>query len=548
MGRATILFVTLCLVSACKTAPPIQDVAGLDTLLAALGLGVDDVTLRADYVLDPYRLRLNERLLTRPFDAEAEAARMNDHLRMPLRGALLLAYETLGDTPSPTVRSPPAFRDAMRRARESVPTVRPSGDWFSMVHPESTLTQPELDGFLNAARSVDVLAMLHATRALFDALEPLLMEKARGDPHDFGADVVFGTTGRDTFRNAAAVIVDPGGDDVYVAVGVASANLPVQIVIDLAGDDLYRGAVGVGNGGIALVIDMVGNDRYEANGVSSQGVGVGGVGVLWDRAGNDVYQGGPGSQGFGLFGVGVLVDESGEDHYVADYLAQGASGPGGVGVLVEVAGDDRYRAGGRFKDFREQGKFYQSMSQGYSLGLRYSASGGLGLLCDQAGADTYDVAYFGQGAAHWGGVGVLIDRSGSDQYRARRYAQGAGTHIAAGLLVDESGDDHYSIDGVGQGAGHNLSLGSLLDLAGDDTYDGRYLCQGVGNANGIGILYDREGNDAYKATGEDVQGHGDRFRAYGSIGLMLDDGGQDRFDRARHYPVWISGTGGGADW
>lgn len=87
----------------------------------------------------------------------------------------------------------------------------------------------------------------------------------------------------------------------------------------------------------------------------------------------------------------------------------------------------------------------------------------------------------------------------------------------------------------------------LVDVVGNDTYRGRYLCQGVGNANGIGFLKDREGNDTYEASGEDVQGHGNRFRAYGSIGLLLDGGGQDRFDRGRDHSIWISGTGGGAD-
>ena len=547
MRRHTVLVVVF-LVSACQAAPRAEPVADLRALLAVLGLEVDDVTLRGDYVKDPDRLSLNGRLLSRPLEAEAEVHLMEGTLRTGLSGALSLAHETLSDTLT-SIASPPhtSLLGALRLARLSVPSVRPAGDLFAMVHPESTLTQPELDHLLSVGRSVDVLAMIRATQTLVDAVESALDAMAKGDTLGVEAEMIVGTTGRDTFRHAASVILDPGGDDVYEAVCVASENQPVVVVIDLEGDDLYRGPSGVANGGIALLVDVSGDDRYEADGVSSQGVGIGGVGILWDRGGNDVYTGGPGSQGFGLFGVGVLVDESGEDRYESDYLAQGAAGPGGVGILLEVWGDDRYRAGGRFKDFREQGQFYQSMAQGFSLGLRYSASGGLGVLCDLAGADAYEAAYFGQGAAHWGGTGILIDQSGADQYRARRYAQGAGTHLAVGLLVDESGDDLYSIDGVGQGCGHNLSLGLLVDAVGNDTYRGRYLCQGVGNANGIGFLKDREGNDTYEASGEDVQGHGNRFRAYGSIGLLLDGGGQDRFDRGRDHSIWISGTGGGAD-
>ena len=306
MSRHAVWLVVF-LVSACQAAPRAEPVADLRALLAVLGLEAGDVTLRGDYVKDPDRLSLNGRLLSRPLEAEAEVHLMEGTLRTGLSGALSLAHETLSDTLT-SIASPPhtSLLGALRLARLSVPTVRPAGDLFAMVHPESTLTQPELDHLLSVGRSVDVLAMIRATQTLVDAVESALDAMAKGDTLGVEAEMIVGTTGRDTFRHAAPVIFDPGGDDVYEYVGATSANQPVVVVIDLDGDDLYRGPAGVANGGIALLVDVSGDDRYEADGVSSQGVGTGGIGILWDRGGNDVYTGGPGSQGFGLLARGRI--------------------------------------------------------------------------------------------------------------------------------------------------------------------------------------------------------------------------------------------------
>jgi hypothetical protein len=213
-------------------------------------------------------------------------------------------------------------------------------------------------------------------------------------------------------------------------------------------------------------------------------------------------------------------------------------------VLCDGAGDDRYEAGGRYADFREEG-VHLSMAQGFSGGIRPLASGGMGVLYDEGGDDTYEAEYFAQGSSFWGGAGVLIDRAGRDRYEARRYAQGSGSHLAVGVLLDEAGDDRYSLWGVGQGCGHDLSVGALIDRQGDDEYLAEWLAQGAGNANGVGMLDEREGDDLYSAGRDDTQGYGSAYRDHGSIGLLIDRAGVDRYVGAgQDDSLWTGGTCG----
>lgn len=542
------LFVLL-VAAGCRTAtPPEPPSEGLDGLLPVLGLERRDVAIRGGYLLDPDRLSVNRRILLAPLEAERESERVRLALSPdPLSGALILAREWLtDDRVKPRPHDAPDLRAQVDAASDRVRALRAS--LIDLVRPEQTLIQPQIDALLKAGRSVDRGRLLDEADSLVSACLALTLTGA--DASSFAREgVVVGTVGRDTFRSSATLIVDPGGDDVYLDVGRSFPRLPVVVIVDLAGDDTYEGAVGVADGGVSLAFDMSGDDRYTAA-EASQGSGIGGVGLLFDAAGSDTYRAGVGSQGFGLYGVGCLIDLAGDDVYESDLLSQGAAGPGGVGILYEGGGEDHYRAGGRFPDPREAGRYFRSMSQGFALGLRYDASGGVGVLFDRGGSDRYRVEYFGQGAAHWGGTGFLIDEEGDDVYRARRYAQGCGTHIAAGLIVDARGDDLYSMHAVGQGCGHDLAVGVLHEGAGSDRYQGGHLTQGVGNANGIGVLADRAGDDEYAATSEGAQGYGSSHRGYGSIGVVIDGGGDDRYsgNTAGNEKVWVSGDlGGGVD-
>ncbi len=358
---------------------------------------------------------------------------------------------------------------------------------------------------------------------------------------DFGfGRVIVGGPGRNEYIGGAALIIDLGGDDVYRnSAGGSRKEGPLSICIDLNGNDTYRAqedfSQGSGRMGMGILIDLDGDDIYDA-GNYSQGTGYFGFGLLYDEKGDDRYLGKTANQGAGFFGVGLLLDGKGDDSYHSQLYSQGFGMTKGFGAIVDSQGEDLYFAGKEYQDFREPGKAYQSLSQGVGFGLRpfksnIGASGGVGLLSDGGGNDTYHAGYFSQGASYWYALGMLVDESGHDTYHSRRYSQGAGIHRSIGILLDKDGDDQYSSAyGVSQGCGHDEAVGILRDKSGNDQYQGGVLVQGTGNAGGVGILLDNKGADMYYSKGNS-QGWGQATRhEWGSFGLLMDlGGGQDRY-------------------
>ena len=352
--------------------------------------------------------------------------------------------------------------------------------------------------------------------------------------------VFLGGSGDNVYREDALLIIDIGGDDIYLNnAGASAKDYPFAVVIDYSGDDIYRSseyfAQGSGFLGGGFLIDYAGDDRYLAKGYA-QGSGFLGTGLLADLGGDDQYVCQAYCQGAGIFGIGVLAEADGHDSYYAGIYAQGFGSAKGYGALAEAEGDDHYYAGGVYPDHRQPDKAYVAMSQGFGFGLRPSgnkagASGGVGIIADAKGDDTYIGDYFGQGASYWYALGILSDKSGDDKYIAARYSQGAGVHHSAGILADAAGDDEYLVHyGVSQGCGHDLAIGFLLDNGGDDRYVGGIISQGAGHANGIGVFNDNGGDDAYQFQ-EPGQGSGQylELRRLGSFGVFIDTGGGDDY-------------------
>ena len=358
--------------------------------------------------------------------------------------------------------------------------------------------------------------------------------------------VIIGGPGRTTYRGGVAIIIDTGGDDVYEGdVAAALRDLPVAVVIDLSGNDIYRGSthsLGAGFMGAGVLADLAGDDLYTA-GDFSLGSGLFGVGILSDEAGNDSYSGDTCTEASGAFGIGVLRDAGGNDSYSAALFSQAFGFVVGAGLLHDASGNDVYFAGGKYTDEIRYFDHYISLSQGFGFGWRPDASGGIGILVDEAGNDVYVSDIFGQGSSYWFAVGGLVDFSGNDQYVSYQYAQGAGTHITVAALIDCEGDDNYVSKGVSQGCGHDLAIGLLHDLAGDDSYTCHGLSQAAGNANGIGILMDDSGNDAYSVRdSNNTHGYGNLRRDYGSVGVFLDCGGDDSYSGRGSNDAWWSGS------
>ena len=356
--------------------------------------------------------------------------------------------------------------------------------------------------------------------------------------------VLIGTTGADLYTGSAALVIDPGGDDLYELTGLAPGEN--RLVLDYGGNDKYLSSepfsISGAQFGWSVLADFAGDDLYQA-GNFSLGCGWFGVGVHADLRGRDTYLGDICSQGAGGFGIGILADYgSGNDQYTAHLFSQGFGFAAGGGILADDGGNDLYFVGGKYEDVLRYRDHYLTLGQGFGYGIRPHFSGGVGLMLDRRGNDVYVADIFGQGCSYWWAFGGLYDGGGNDQYTAFQYAQGSATHLTAGCLLDESGDDRYESKGVSQGCGHDWAPGYLIDRAGNDRYSATDLSQAAGSANGVGVLIDIQGDDAYFVDSKiNTQGYGNPRRDYGSIGLFLDLAGHDRYGGpGADSTIWLS--------
>ncbi len=352
------------------------------------------------------------------------------------------------------------------------------------------------------------------------------------EPREFDSPigrVVIGGPGPDRYRPGAALIIDPGGDDVYERDATLGGS--ISVIIDLAGNDRYGGR-DVAVRSLSALVDVQGDDRYRMAG-PGLGAAVAGASVLVDYAGNDTYEARFFAEGAAVLGVGALLDDSGDDRYSVEAFGQGYAFTGGTGVLWDRAGDDVYTAGG-LPDVWQRGGGV-AFAQGAAAGYRTPLGGGVGLLRDEAGNDRYTAQMFAQGVGYYYALGLLWDGGGRDVYHAVRYAQGSGVHQAVGVLRDDSGDDRYDLTvGIGQGMGYDIATGLLLDAGGDDTYEAGSYAQGAALANGVGLLIDRLGNNRFSITSADEHawGHAEWQRGLPTVAALVRDGASASFRRA----------------
>jgi hypothetical protein len=368
-----------------------------------------------------------------------------------------------------------------------------------------------------------------------------------------------------TYDEPCLLVIDTGKQDTYLNLpSNRSAANPISIVLDSSGDDWYlselalrdtmlekwpqRGSAPSKPGpssallGYSILLDKSGNDLYRSH---RNGLGSGkfGVSFLVDQAGDDIYDSYQDSQGFGTFGVGVLDDHSGNDKYFGFSQVQACGQTAGVGMLIDRAGDDQYTANDTVIDMpsAQSAQHNVSMSQGAGNGRRgdyldgHSLAGGVGILADLSGKDSYTCGIFGQGVGYWEGVGMLLDESGDDSYLGQWYVQGASAHFAIGYLDDSAGNDTYTAPmNMAQGAGHDFGIGVLIDRLGDDTHKAPNLSLGAGNANGFGWFVDAAGTDTYDASGvilgtvTEAPKTSLRIRAL-CLGVFIDLSGDDNY-------------------
>jgi hypothetical protein len=367
--------------------------------------------------------------------------------------------------------------------------------------------------------------------------------------------------------------VDTGGNDDYNchAGGNASLSNPIAICIDYSGNDEYfalddpndvdRNVVpsnddthqqGSGRMGYGFLMDIEGDDIYESVRLS-QGCSNFGVGILHDVSGNDTYAGEAMCQGASLVGIGVLFDVEGIDNFSSTAYSQGFGSFRGVGIIANHATDnDVYFAETALdsnKPEYESGPQKNNFCQGVSQGKLPSGdatvdpfvgSGGIGLLSDAGGNDSYTVAIFGQGSSVMEGTGILLDLGGDDTYTGGSACGGASVFRAVGILRDYGGSDDYLYAGeLNLGASINYSVGWLLDLDGNDLYEANMRAMGLGERNGFGYFVDYTGSDSYEllsapmrtSLGSAYIGEFDagNFDLTPTLGLFLDISGADTY-------------------
>jgi HEAT repeat protein len=223
-------------------------------------------------------------------------------------------------------------------------------------------------------------------------------------------------------------------------------------------------------------------------------------------------------------------------------MAQGFGGTSGVGLVLDEGGNNSYVAGGKYPCGWLPNHYF-TLSQGFGYGMRPFAGGGVGILCELEGDNHYVADVYGQGASYWYSTGLLLDLGSNNTYDAYQYCQGAGIHLSSGELIDWGGSNTFSAGHICQGAAHDYAVGILIDRGGDNNYTGDTTAQGAAINNSFAMLLDCSGNDVY--TGKDpkqsqASGHDGDKREYGSIALMLDLGGQNKYSQGQtNNAIWL---------
>jgi len=313
------------------------------------------------------------------------------------------------------------------------------------------------------------------------------------------------TENNDTIYSEYMLLIDLGGDDVYLS-NTACAfgpDTPISLVIDLDGKDTYGSEIEEKNiacsfFGISMLIDRRGNDTYYST-KYGEAFSFGGMSILDDSEGDDKYISKSGyAQGSAFFGYSMLTDRGGSDTYISASYSQGFGGTSGVGLLLDHMGDDIY--------ISQSASFCQGAAKGRwaDAGDGFNMGGGHGLLIDIKGNDTYLAESFSQGASYYYGLGILNDRSGDDKYNALSHSQGSASHYTLGCMLEDDGNDKYNLDSPPESIsqiiayGRDQSAAFFIDGGGDDEYLFGNKSYGVGDIKAIGISIDMSGDDSYK--------------------------------------------------
>lgn len=254
------------------------------------------------------------------------------------------------------------------------------------------------------------------------------------------------------------------------------------------------------------------------------------------------------AQGTAVNGVGLLASMGqGNDTFEVLLYAAGGDNPTTLGLAQGAALDGFPGVGNTFTD-------------------RRGDEDSFGFLLDGGGANHFIApSGFSQGFASAGGfptitnqIGVLWSGTGDDRFVGGRYSQGTAVSnptpgpgsldsilslvplATLGLLYDAGGSDRYSIlpvehQGVAMSQGASAgahAVGAFVDASGDDWYEASEAThvQGV-STGGAGLLLDLGGNDRYQAAhgGQGYVSDAGSPESW-ALALLLEFQGRDRYE------------------
>jgi len=345
--------------------------------------------------------------------------------------------------------------------------------------------------------------------------------------------IILGTQQDDIYhiQEKIALLIDPAGNDIYqqstedlvklkssmplaspffVKGGLRGFKTPQHLfntaIIDLAGHDQYDTTQASGFAfaalGNSLLIDLSGNDQYRA-GHWAQGSAFAGIAALYDFQGNDQYSADSFSQAAALSGTALLIDKQGNDQYKMQHHGQALGLPYGHAVLMDNQGNDQYiMNNGLTSSYQHSPTSTESWGQGCGKGFRHILPGGLGILLDTQGHDSFSAGEFAQGGGYYYAMGLLYNSGHEDDnYQGSRYNNGFAAHQAIGGLIESGGDDHYQSTGPAFcGTAWDQSISLFYDQAGDDNYSGRDFSYAAGAHNSIASFLDISGQDKFNGT------------------------------------------------
>ncbi len=452
------------------------------------------------------------------------------------------------------------FDPWMQLGRDSIAEIM-SLDAIEAAQRESGAEPATIRALQRIIQESDLVSIFYASGAMlrfFDAfrkeckisdvsegITPLLLSTPYGD--------VIVSGGKDDvhdYEQSPLLILDCGGDDTYQgAYARADSASAYSFVIDMGGADVYQSlspdAQAVSSlCGCSALFDLGDEDDRYTGSRKCFGYAFAGVSLLYDANGKSAYEVEAQGLGSGEMGIAMIADGGGEDRYRCVSLGMGYGGLGGAGFLFDASGNDYYIASATPVIHPSTQLPEQNMSAclGAGSGRLGDGSdghlfpGGLGILIDPMGNDSYEASVLGMGAGYGHGIGILADLLGNDHYRASWYVLGAAAHKASGLFVDASGDDEYEVTHyMACGAATDLSLGVFWERDGSDAYHAKNASMGYGLFNGAGIFADSRGDDHYIL--EDGLGLGrvryEQMKSlrvfWPTIGIFSDMGGDDSY-------------------